>query len=277
MKKTRVAISFLLALVISLMALKPALAAGDVVQSKNTTVEKGQHVDTLVVFGHNGVVKGTVNDGVIVIDGNLSIQSSANINGIVLVLGGNIHQQAGAKVTESVLSFAFGHGIKFGFLLALILVVALWLARLALSLLFLLFSYIAGWLLKEKLDPFEHSMTRNPVKLLIIGGLTSLILLAVESLLVVSVVGIPVAIVLFILPFVFFLIGLAAVSNQVGRFLAGYEIRTARKNLLFGTFLMIACINFPFLGGLLFLGLIWISLGLMVLWLNERFFRKKSH
>lgn len=275
MNKIRAPLSFMLVLAISLFVLKPAFAAGDVIQNKNTMVEKGQHVETLVVFGHDAVVNGSVDDGVIVIDGNLSIQSSANINGLVLVLGGNIHQQAGANVTEDVMSFAFGHGIKFGFLLALILVVALWFARLALSLLFLILSAATGWLLKEKIKPFERSITENPIKLLIIGGLTSLILLAVESLLVISVIGIPVAIVLFVMPFVFFFIGLAAVSNQVGRFLAGHEKRTARKNLLLGVFLVVACINFPFLGGLLFLGLIWISLGLMVLWLNERFSKKK--
>ena len=59
MNKLRVAVSIMLALFISLMVLKPAFAARDVVSNKNTMVEKGQHVDTLVVFGHDAVVKGT--------------------------------------------------------------------------------------------------------------------------------------------------------------------------------------------------------------------------
>lgn len=276
MKNKKLIVSLMLALLLSCFTLKPVFAEDNVITNQNTDIEKGQEVETVLVFGHDAVIKGTVNEGVIVIDGNLDIQSSAHVHGLVLVVGGNIQQQPGAKVTQDVLSFAFGHGIKFGFLLAAILLVASWFARLAISLLFLILAVFAGWMLKDKLEPFESSIQRSPSKLLLIGAISSLLLTAIGLLLIVSVIGIPIAGVLLILPFIFFLIGLAAVGNQIGKRITGYEQRSPRMNLLYGSLIIVACMNFPFLGGLLILGLMWLSVGLMVLWLSEKVKSRKA-
>lgn len=276
MRKKKWIASLMLALLVSCLTFKPVFAENNVVNDGSTVIQKGQHVETVLVFGHNAVVKGTVNEGVIVIDGNLDIRSSADIDGLVLVVGGDVTQQPGAKVTENVLSFAFGNGVKFGFLLAGILLVAIWFARLAISLLILILTVFAGWLLKDKLQPFEHSIQRSPGKLLLIGAIASVLLTALGLLLVISVIGIPIAGVMLILPFIFFFIGLAAAGNWIGKHILKQERRSPRKNLVYGTLIIVACINIPFLGGLLFLALIWVSVGLMVLWLNEKLRSRKA-
>ncbi|HET7577705.1 MAG TPA: hypothetical protein VFK33_00370 [Bacillales bacterium] len=276
MNKNLLIVSFMLALLFSVFTLKPAFAAGNGDGNHDTVIEQGQKVETVVVFGNDAVVKGTVNEGVIVIDGNLNIKSTADIHGVVLVIGGHVQQQAGAKVTEDVLSFAFGHGIKFGFLLAATLLAASWLARLALSLLFLILAFAAGLWLKDKLDPLQSTVRRTPGKLILIGAITSVLLTAVDLLLVISVIGIPVAAVLLILPFVFFCIGLAVTGRMTAEKLVGYQGRPPWRNLIYGLLLVVACINFPFLGGLLLLGLIWLSTGLMVIWIYEWARARKS-
>jgi hypothetical protein len=194
----------------------------------------------------------------------------------VLVIGGHIKQEPGAKVTDNVLSFAFGEGTSFGFLLAGVVLMASWLARLGFSLLFLILSVVAWLLLKERLEPFQASVRRSLWKLILIGAVTSVLLTAVTLLLVISVIGIPVAAVLFLLPFVFFFIGLAAIGQMIGENILWIKERPAWLNVLYGTVIVVAWINIPFLGGLLFIGLVWLFTGLMIVWLYERFHFRKN-
>ncbi|HET7615864.1 MAG TPA: hypothetical protein VFK27_02815, partial [Bacillales bacterium] len=228
----------------------------------------------VVVFGNNAVIKGTVAEGTIVIDGDLTITPSAKVHGLVLVIGGNVHQQAGAKVSHDVLTFSFGKEIDFGLLLAGVLVLSGWLVKLGLSLLFLILSVTAGMLLRRRQNYFIKPVIDSPGKLLLIGAITAVLFTAVELLLVISVIGIPVAVILLLLPFVFFFIGFSTLADMAGKKMVWRDDQPVWVRLFFGSFMIVAVMNIPLVGGLLFLGLIWFSLGLMILWVNE-FIKKR--
>ncbi|HEX6922275.1 MAG TPA: hypothetical protein VF149_00500 [Bacillales bacterium] len=275
MKKGKIFVSLLIVMWSLIWTVKPAFAADNVIVGENTVIQPEQTVENVVMYGSNAVIKGTVQNAVIVINGDLDIKESAEIHGLVLVVGGNVEQAPGAKVTENVLAFTFGDHTNFGFLLAAVLLLTSWILRLAMSLLFVILSLAAGLIMKKKLDPFTHNVRRAPGKLIAIGAIASVLLAAIGILLVLSIVGIPVVVMLFILIFVFFFIGLGAVASIVGDHIAGHETRPAWLNLLYGSLSITAAVNFPFLGGLLGLGLIWLSIGLLVLSIYNRIRTKR--
>lgn len=270
------AISFFILILFSLLVVEPVLAFGkNVVESKETVVEQNQTVDNVVVFGSDAIIKGSVRGAVIVINGDLTIQKSAEIKGLVLAVGGQIDQQPGAKIRDEVLSFNFGHGRDNSFLIGGILLLASWTVALALSLLFVIFSVITGLVLRDNINKFITPIRRSTGKLIIIGAITNVLLTAISLLLFVSIIGIPVAVVLFFLPLVFFFIGLAAVSKIVGQQMTRQEPRPSWLSFLYGSAIVVACINFPFLGWLLFLGLVWLSTGLMAMWVVKKIKTRK--
>jgi len=69
-------------------------AHGDIQINANQTIER------LMVASGNAVVAGKVNEGIIVVDGNVTIKSSAMVNERLVVIGGDITIQQGAKLQE---------------------------------------------------------------------------------------------------------------------------------------------------------------------------------
>jgi len=78
----------------------------DLFAHEDVYIQADQKVGKLLVVGGNVTVDGKITDGVIVIDGNLIIRSSAQIKDDIFVLGGYMEQQEEARVTKDVLVFA---------------------------------------------------------------------------------------------------------------------------------------------------------------------------
>jgi hypothetical protein len=92
--KTRFFFALLVGLILAL-SVTPAFAQGrsgdgSVCAGGNTTVESGQSVESLALFGCNGTVKtgGTVRGDVVVFGGNLTTESESTVTGNVAVFGG---------------------------------------------------------------------------------------------------------------------------------------------------------------------------------------------
>jgi hypothetical protein len=66
-----------------------AMAKG-IFEHQDTIVPENQTVEDVVVVGGDATILGTVNDSVIVLNGNVDLKASAKINGFVLVIGGNV-------------------------------------------------------------------------------------------------------------------------------------------------------------------------------------------
>ncbi|WP_132746261.1 hypothetical protein [Scopulibacillus darangshiensis] len=277
MKRKKKIISFVVLMFLSLIMVKPVLAFDhNVIKDEATVIQKNQTVDNVVTFGNNAVINGTVRDAVIVINGDLSIKSTAKIKGLVLVIGGKIDQQKGASINDEVYALSFNNGKGNSFLIAGLFWLGSWTVSLALSILFVILSFLAGLLLRNRLTVFVRPIRHSFGKLVIVGAITSVLLTAVNLLLSITIIGIPVAIALFFVPLIFFFIGSAAVSKIIGKQIASGDETPLWATLLYGAAILVAGINVPFFGALLLLGLIWLSTGLMAFWLFDKMKRKKA-
>lgn len=93
--KTKFFLALLIALTLALSA-APAWAqgrgrGGAMCAGGNTTVESGEIVDSLALFGCNGIVKSgaTVSGDAVVFGGNLTVEKDARVNRNVAIFGGN--------------------------------------------------------------------------------------------------------------------------------------------------------------------------------------------
>jgi len=266
MSKGKWITGFLLSLIIICMGHPASAFGGDLIQNDRATVNKGQTVDNVVVFGNDATIKGHVRGSVIIIDGDLSIEKTAQIKDVVLVIGGDISQDKGAKVSDEVIDFKFGNGASLGFIIAGILLLTSWGLRLGFSLLFIVVVMITLLIMRNKTDNFERVVKERPLRVILIGAVSGVLLFVIGLLLSVTIIGIPVALLLFLFWLIFFFIGLSAASQMISRFIVRYEHRQPWLNGLFGALVLVGFINIPFLGCLLFIGILWLSTAYMTLW-----------
>jgi len=72
----------------------------DVFVHENIQIGPEQTIGRLIVTSGSAVVSGKVVEGIIVVDGNVTIESGAMVNGRVVVIGGDITVQQGANLKE---------------------------------------------------------------------------------------------------------------------------------------------------------------------------------
>lgn len=73
----------------------------DVFVQENVIVKAGQTIGKLMAASGNVIVEGTVTDGIILVDGNLTVNPTASVKGRIVVLGGSVSIEDGAKVEHS--------------------------------------------------------------------------------------------------------------------------------------------------------------------------------
>lgn len=244
-------------------------AARYVFEDRDVVVPEKQTVENVVVIGGSATIYGSVRDSVIVFNGNLDIKPSAYINGLVLVVGGKIHQEPGARLNDNVLNINFNQATMNSVFLGGTLLAGIWFMRLALSLLLVILPVFIAFFARDRLGTFGSLIRRSTRKAVMVGFVASFLLAAVSTLLFITVIGIPLSILLVLAAFLAFLIGLTVAGQMVGDWIPGSERRPTWLTVFGGTFLVVAGFNFPLLGGVLFLALFWISLGILILGISE--------
>lgn len=74
----------------------------DIIANRHVEVLPGQVIGRLLLNNSDAVIAGEVTRGVLVFNGNLTIASGAQIDGLVLVIGGQIVRQEGAYTNNMV-------------------------------------------------------------------------------------------------------------------------------------------------------------------------------
>jgi hypothetical protein len=264
-------------MMITSLLINPVLAAGkNILNQKETIVPKNEKVENVIVLGDNATINGEVKVAVIVVNGNLQINKTANIKGPVLVIGGEINQEIGARVTEPIISLKFNDQTKNSFILGGILFLASWIVRLALSILLVIVTVIAGLSTKNKLNHIPDEMNMKPGKLIVTGFISSLAIIALSVLLTIIIIGIPVVILIIIGVLVSLVIGMVFISKQFGNQMRLFDGKPGWLVLLTGSTLIVSAINFPLIGGIIFLIISWFSLGLSVSWIYYKFSTRKK-
>lgn len=252
-----------------------AMAKG-IFEHNDTIVPENQRIDDVIVVGGDATIWGTVNDSVIVLNGNVDLKESAKINGFVLVIGGNVQQEQGAVIKDEIINLSFNNATKNSLLIGGGLVVGTWLLQLAVSIVFVILSVLTVFLSKQRINSFVDRARQSPGYFLYIGFFSSLILIAMTVLLLLTIIGIPIAMFIFVFVVLAFVIGLSVLSMLVGERIQGTFNRSNWMISLTGSILLVSLMNVPLIGGLLFLGVAVFSIGIMTLWILEKLKRKPT-
>ena len=277
MAKWKQRIGFVMIFLIVLMTAKPAFAIEkNIFNEKRSTLPVNEKVDNVIILGHNIDIKGKVDTAAIVVNGNMNISKTARINGIVLVINGTVTQEPGSYVRENILAFKFTNQSINYLLMGLALMLSSWAVQLIVSSGLVLLTVLVGFLLKNKGANKLELYKEQAGKIVLVGAVASIALSGIIGLLFITVFGIPLAILLAIVPFVFFMIGVTLVSRIIGeKLLVNRQLPEWLKNFA-GAFVTIAVFNFPFFGLVIALAVLWFSTGFMILWLKERPWRKQK-
>ncbi len=238
---------------------------------KSLTVPQGKTVDNLFAIGQNATVNGTVRNLVLVVGGNLHIHSKAQVDELILVIGGDVTVDPGSHTTENIFSFAWNKRVLDAFLFGGAVLLSSWLFKLVVALVLILFATLASFW--EPPSIRKHRLFGS-WKLWLTGLITAIWLVILIGILTITIVGIPVAIILLIIPAVAFFVLVGAISQELGARIIP-EKKANWTTTILGAFLLASILDFPLLGLLFYLGVMVLSLGHLVLWITEHWNNRK--
>ncbi|AGK54193.1 hypothetical protein B1NLA3E_12225 [Bacillus sp. 1NLA3E] len=243
----------------------PAMAKENhILAKKQTTIPEQQSVESVIVVGNDVVIKGSVTIAVIVVNGNLKINNKAHIKGPVVVIGGDVEQQKGARVTEQVLSLNLNNETKNSLFLGWSLFLGSWLLKVAGSILLITITVLSGVIFKKRIKSATGYLKVQPGKLVLTGAVAFLGICAFITLLSITIIGIPIVVILLLGVLISFFMGMATISKFLVDRMASMSEKPEWLLLLTAAFVLVSFMNFPLLGGLVSLMIIWLSLGFSV-------------
>lgn len=247
-------------------------AKGPSLSTKTVTVPAGKTVDNFFAIGQNAVINGTVRNMVLVVGGNLTIHSTARIDELIVVIGGSVTEDKGSHATENIFSFAWNKRVLDAFLFGGVILLSTSLAKLIVALILILFSTLSGQLIPES---FIKQSLFGSWKLWLTGLIAGIWILILIGILSVTIIGIPIAIVLLVLPFISFLILTGQMSRELGQRLIPERQPTWLTTVL-GAFFLSSVLGFPLIGLLFYFGVMVLSLGHLILWVTEHWQGRKD-
>ncbi|MDQ0497062.1 hypothetical protein [Paenibacillus brasilensis] len=275
--KRRHSMIYVALLIMTLFFWVPANAmAKGIFEHQNTTVPVNQTTDDVVVVGGDATILGTVKNSVIVFNGDLDLKASAKINGFVVVVGGQVLQEPGSFIRDEIINLSFDHATLNSLMIGGGLVIGTWLLQLAVSVLLVILPVIAVFLSKGRIHLFVERARRTPGHFIYIGFFSTLILVALSVLLLITVIGIPIALLIMLFVGLASVFGLAVLSMLVGERIQVAMGRSDWSIALTGSIVLVSLLNVPFVGGLLLLGIVIFSTGVMTLWILEKLKRKTT-
>ncbi|MCQ6267712.1 hypothetical protein M1K46_18945 [Fictibacillus sp. WQ 8-8] len=277
MKRFHIFISLIIMLFASMPLLSPTAYAAEknIMKSKEVVIPFNQSVENVIVFGHDAVIKGKVKTAVIVFNGDVNIKRQAKIKELVLVVGGHVKQEPGSNVTENIVSINLDSPSQNSLFLGGMVLVGGWLMRLIGSIVLVLLTILAGLSLNKRFSSFAEITKGKAARFILSGAITSLAILILSLLLGITVIGIPISIILLLFPLISFIAGMAVLSKETAKRIAGLENKPAWIVYLTGSFLIVSIFNFPVIGGIVFFILYCLSLGMSIQWLYSRLRRGK--
>jgi len=197
-----------------------------VVFGDDVRIGRGERVNDLVSIGGDVVVEGEVLGDVVVVGGDLVLESASRVNGDAVTVGGSTRVERGAAVRGDRVSLgglaAVGGGAAAGVLGAgaLSLGVVGYAGQVLESVFGYAFLFILGLLLMgfapERLSRVQATIVRAPFRSGATGALAFVGAFVAGIVLVLTIVGIPAAIVLALLAPIGAYVGLAAAATVVG-------------------------------------------------------------
>jgi hypothetical protein len=253
----------------------PGIAsARSIYEHQNTSVPAGQTVNDVYVVGGNAEISGQVTGVVVVVNGDLHLGSTADIKGVVVVIGGLVKQDPGAVIGDDIYNISLDTATQNSLLIGGGLALGLWVLQLAGSLLMILVPVLIWVVGRQKIAAFTDRYPLDSLsRMLFIGFFGCLIIAALSALVFVTVIGIPILILVLLVVILALALGTTVVSFRIGEMFHGPAQLSDWMKVLVGAAILTAFINIPFVGGILLILLLMISLGISTQWL----FRKRKN
>lgn len=245
----------------------------DIVEWKDVVIPQDTVVDNVVVIGGNVTIAGTVKDEVVVINGNLTLQKTAQLSKRAFVIDGRIIQEEGAVVRKSFVNIRPDSANLTSLFFAGSMVLLLEFIKLAVSVFIVIIPPILVWSFQNKSSRLRLVCERYFSKNITLGVLSSVAFLIIETLLIISIVGIPLAILLGVLFLVVTILGVSGLCMTIGVRIAariGLIEKPIFIQVLCGSTAVALLINIPFAGILVLLVAMLFGIGAVVMNLCRR-------
>lgn len=250
------------------MGFQNGVMVKDIVEWKDVVVPRDAIVDNVVVIGGNVTIAGTVKDEVVVINGDLTLQKTAQLSKRAFVIDGRIIQEDGAIVRKSFVNIRPDSANLLSLFFAGSMVLLLEFIKLAVSVFIVTIPPILMWISKEKGSSLRIICERYFSRSIALGVLSSIAFFIIETLLIISIVGIPLAILLGVLFLVATILGVSGLCMTIGIRIAA-KVGLIEKPLfiqvLYGSATLGLIINIPFAGILVLFAAMLFGLGAMVM------------
>jgi len=276
-KKFWAAVSLaLMILTVITLPLQPASAANrlsadsapDVIDFKDVFIPPNAFVEHVVVIGADVTIAGNVSDEVVVINGNLTLLPTAQLEKRVFVLGGRFTEEAGAVVKRGIVNLESGSNNITSILLAALLVFLWGFVQLTITFTLLMILPALSWVFRSRCQRLESVCQSSCGKAAAMGLLLGLAFLLLESLLMVSVIGLPLALVVGLFFLLTATFGASGVCLAIGGRLAakaGEFDKPAWLKSLYGVAFVSLITNIPFIGPLFLAFILLLGVGLVSL------------
>lgn len=254
------------------MGFQNGVMVKDIVEWKDVVVPRDAIVDNVVVIGGNATIAGTVKDEVVVINGDLTLQKTAQLGKRAFVIDGRIIQEEGAIVRKSFVNIRPDSANLLSLFFAGSMVLLVEFIKLAVSVFIVTIPPILMWSSQEKGNGLRIICERYFSKNIVLGVLSSIAFFIIETLLIISIVGIPLAILLGVLFLVATILGVSGLCMSIGLRIAARVGLTEKPpfiQVLYGSAALGLIINIPFAGILVLLAAILFGLGAMVMRLGR--------
>lgn len=245
----------------------------------NTDVPLHTVVKHVVVIGGNVNIAGTVTDEVVVVDGDVTLRPTARVTDRVVVIGGDIITEDGARVGKGIFRLGGHLAGANGLITAAFLLSLLWFGKIAVSLAFILIPILLAWGWGKQVEELGEIIDQGIIKSILTGMLGFLAVLIVDAILVISIIGIPVALIGSILVLLATALGFSGLCLSVSRYVSldlPLEGKGVLVSTLYGALLVVMAINMPLVGFFIF-ALSWAaSLGGVIIKLFARYREKED-
>jgi hypothetical protein len=223
---------------------------------KNIIIEEGENfISNIVLISGDVTVNGSVDGDIVVVGGDIFINSTGYVRGDAVAVGGHVKKEEGAKVTGSSISIGapflvLPGGSAYQIIQGILLITMI---------VSMLFSAVSISLFRGPVVRISQKLTARPIKSFFFGYLVFLGSFLVCLLLLVSVIGIPLALIgQPIASIILTLFAYSAVNLVVGQWI--FKHQSPVKAFFFGS---IITTGLPFL--LLLAGYLSNSLVLFIL------------
>lgn len=247
---------------------RPVLAADMItrVGGEPVVVRQGETVEKVLVFDTDAEIAGRVTDMVVVINGNVRLEPTANVD-LVVDLGGHVSNNS-STIKSGIFELNWTEKLSQEVLFGGLMLLGVGFVRVFLSLMGILLLGFGGAFLTKRLTRTGVAFAPTPARLVGIGLASALVLTVLIVLLSLTVIAIPLAALLLFFGLAAAGVGLLPLLDYWGRQFLNPVLQdpAGLKYWFLLAVLYVGLVNVPLLGILFLAGTMVAGLGLMVAW-----------